>query len=81
MADTTTAAALAGTWATRLVAEKADLERRLDALTAFMIGPAFEQLPTADQHLLVEQRAVMRTYREVLAARVSRLTGPKPLPF
>ena len=55
----------------RVINERADLEDRLDKLTAFLASPTFEALPEAEQERLVRQSGVMVQLSDVLAERIA----------
>jgi hypothetical protein len=65
----------AETFYDRLKTEHADLVGRLDKLTAFIDGPEFTALvpDLDDRNDLIEQRAHMDNYRQVLEQRLDRL--------
>jgi len=56
----------------RVVAEKEQLDEKLDKLSAFMHSNVFGQLHTTDQELLGMQQHLMLGYSKVLAARINR---------
>lgn len=59
----------------RVKAEHAELVERLNKLTTFTKILAFTLLAHEDQGLLLEQRAVMTDYAEVLHKRIQRFEG------
>lgn len=61
-------------WRERVVKEKADLDRKLDALLAFLVGPDIASIPPAQKHLLRIQAGTMQTYSDILGARLAAPT-------
>lgn len=59
------------TFRDRVKLEHAEIEARLDKLTAFNASPTFESLPEAEQERLVRQAGVMVQYSDVLAERIA----------
>lgn len=55
----------------RVIAERAELEGRLDLLTAFLATPKFESLTEIEQQLLVKQSGAMVALSDVLAERIA----------
>ena len=55
----------------RVINERAELEERLDKLTAFLATPTFESLADAEQERLVRQSGVMVQLSDVLAERIA----------
>jgi hypothetical protein len=56
----------------RVVAEKADLDEKINRLDAFLQSTTFNNLEPADQELLSEQVVHMRDYSAVLQLRINR---------
>ena len=56
----------------RVVAEKAELESKMEKLKVFFSGSIFHGLAEEDQSLLQSQYAVMKQYQEILEKRVNR---------
>lgn len=62
----------------RLMLEKAELEKRLDKLVAFIEGSEnFQNLGTIDKALLLNQKDAMVWYLEVLTTRLDRASTRK----
>jgi len=59
-------------WQQRLLEEKADLGRRLEALQKFCDSPAFWQLPEEDRKLLSLQESQMAALSQTLGRRIAR---------
>lgn len=59
----------------RMVAEQAELDRKVGKLSAFLATQTFEALPEIDRELLRKQYAAMRQYSKVLGKRVERATA------
>ena len=55
----------------RVIAERNELETRLDALTTFLGSVTFERLPEAEQLRLVRQSGAMVAYSDILAERIA----------
>lgn len=55
----------------RVVAEKAELDDRLNKLLAFTAGPIFGNLSAAERGLLHEQASYMQAYSNVLGQRIA----------
>lgn len=55
----------------RVVEEKDDLDRKLDALRAFQDGPLFPRLTGAEQARLNLQAHYMSRYSEILGERIA----------
>lgn len=55
----------------RVINERAEVEDRLDKLTAFLTTPTFEALPVEEQDRLVRQSGVMVQLSDVLAERIA----------
>ena len=56
----------------RVIDEKADLDKKADALSEFIgFSPIFDTLDAAEQERLKEQNDVMWQYSEILGARIS----------
>lgn len=53
----------------RVVKEKAELDAKLTALTAFLGGVVFDSLTPTEKGFLTEQRHYMELYSKVLGAR------------
>ena len=56
----------------RVVAEKEELDGKIDRLDNFRASPTFGTLAEEDQNLLFKQLGIMRSYSEVLASRIDR---------
>lgn len=57
----------------RVVDEKADLDKKAEALSAFIgHSPIFATLDAEEQELLKEQNDVMWQYSEILGSRIAR---------
>jgi len=65
-----------GTFLTRLLAERAEIEERLNKLTLFMGTDAFRELPAAQRDMLDEQHLAMCSYLDVLSRRAKDLGIP-----
>ncbi len=59
----------------RVVDEKAELDEKMDKLTAFIDTPVFSGLDAAEQERLVRQLHHMGHYTAVLAERIRAFTG------
>ena len=59
----------------RVVDEKAELDAKIDKLTAFIDGPIFYGLPEAEQERLVRQLHYMGHYTAVLGERIAVFTA------
>ena len=59
----------------RVVTEKAELDEKIDKLTAFMDGPVFSGLDEAEQERLVRQLHYMGHYTAVLSERIAAFGG------
>lgn len=57
----------------RMVAELADLDRKLMRLCAFLESPEFQKIGDHDRHDMELQANCMRAYANVLTARVDRI--------
>jgi hypothetical protein len=56
----------------RVMAEKADLDVRLDLLTKYIdSNPQYLRMDEEQQDLLVRQRMIMEEYAEVLSERIN----------
>lgn len=55
----------------RVVAEKAELDAKRTKLTAFYSTARFHELPESEQSRLLKQGVAMRTYSEILGARIA----------
>lgn len=64
------------TFLERLIAEKAELEVKLDGLTSFLSSGTMATLDVQNQVLLRLQAVHMRSYLQVLDKRVSNLKYP-----
>lgn len=60
----------------RVVEEKADLDRRLKALTAFLNSTPFLMLDDHNQRLLLRQRTLMVALSDVLGERIAAFKAP-----
>lgn len=56
----------------RVVAERDELQERIEKLDAFLKTPVFAKLPEVDRVDLYYQLCVMRAYRDTLNSRISR---------
>lgn len=54
----------------RLFTEKAELDERIEKLSAFLAKPEFEKLSILDKHLLNQQFYVMIEYSKILSLRL-----------
>lgn len=61
----------------RVIAEKAELDQKIEKLGAFLKTGTFDALPGEEQALLREQHSTMETYSWLLGRRIARFT-PKP---
>ena len=60
----------------RVVDEKAELDKKADALSEFIgRSPIFDTLDAAEQERLKEQNDVMWQYSEILGARIAAFGG------
>lgn len=59
-------------WQKRVLDEKAELRKKVDALVEFLSGEAYKALDSADQQLLYAQCNIMLAYINVLNLRISR---------
>ena len=59
----------------RVVDEQAELDLKLQKLTAFYSTPIFHGLPESEQSLLLQQGVVMRKYSEILGKRIHVFAG------
>lgn len=57
----------------RVVAERAQLDDKLEKLLAFLDSPRSAQLEAIDQELLARQANLMQAYSNVLAHRLERM--------
>jgi hypothetical protein len=55
----------------RVLDEKAQLDLRLERLTAAFDSPTFRGLPEAEQNRMQRQASVMKLYSEVLGERIA----------
>lgn len=55
----------------RVVEERADLDYKMDKLSAFLDSNTYYNLPAGEQGRLVEQLGIMNQYRDVLDRRIS----------
>lgn len=55
----------------RVVEEKAELDSKMDRLTAFIDTPIFKSLPEAEQERMVRQLHHMGEYTAVLGERIA----------
>lgn len=56
----------------RVIDEKSELDLKINALNAFVIGGIFKTLPEADRELLLRQLDIMKAYEHILEVRISR---------
>ncbi|HFC6388666.1 TPA: hypothetical protein ACFNMI_001758 [Neisseria bacilliformis] len=59
------------TWKQRLEIEAEELNEKIDKLSAFINGAAFNELPKEQQELLAKQLFSMAAYNEVLKTRLA----------
>lgn len=60
----------------RVVQEKADLDTKIQALTAFAKSDAFSQdVPEAEQRRMLRQLVVMQDYSRILGERIDAFGG------
>lgn len=59
----------------RLLAEKKDLDEKLDKLVNFIGSATFQQLPSNYCDLLEDQKVAMEEYARILAARIDLFTS------
>ena len=66
---------MAKTWKERLIKEERKLDKKVDALTAFIEGDygIFDKLPESDKDLLMAQHAAMMAYFNILTVRMKKL--------
>ncbi len=57
----------------RLIAEKRELDERIEKLGSFIDGGRIGDLPIGHRALLLEQRTVMTMYSEILGRRLALL--------
>jgi len=55
----------------RVVVEKQELDKKIDALSVFMDGGIFQTVPPAEQARLHWQRTAMRSYSDALGERIA----------
>ena len=55
----------------RVVVEKQELDKKIEALSAFMGGHLFQTIPSAEQARMHKQRVAMRSYSEALGERIA----------
>jgi len=61
----------------RVVEEKAELDARLEKLSAFIESSSqFKALEHVDRHLLIQQETHMMKLSDILARRIKRFTKP-----
>ena len=65
---------MAKTWKDRLVKEEKKLNKKVNALAAFIEGEYgnYAELPEEDRNLLMTQHAAMTTYLNILAMRMKQ---------
>lgn len=63
------------TFQERVRAEAAELDDRIEKLTAFLSTEAFGKLPAAEQNRMTSQQAAMLDYSDCLAARIKAFGG------
>lgn len=56
----------------RVIAEKAELDVRIEKLAAFRLTEAYKALAAADRELLKQQYRAMQRYSNVLGERIAR---------
>lgn len=61
---------------TRVVEEHKELLIKIEALTKFITGDKFKELPTKDAHLLIKQCSHMEAYADILQERIARFLLP-----
>ncbi len=59
-------------WQLRVIAEKTELDTKLEALDRYLEGTHFRTIAISDQVLLKNQRAAMKRYQLILAGRIDR---------
>ena len=59
-------------WQERLVAEKVELDVKIQKLKEFLDSPKYKELASQDKLLLAEQHHYMLSYTLVLEARIAR---------
>lgn len=59
----------------RVVAEKAELDDRLDKLGIFIGSDLFNKLPESEKELLYRQHVAMQGYSEILETRIHGFSG------
>lgn len=59
----------------RMAVELKELSERVDKLSAFLSGPAFDSLPEVERALLHTQQAAMLAYQGVLTIRLNLALG------
>ncbi len=64
-------------WQERVIKEKADLDAKLNRLSAFGLSESFDELSAEDQGLLGLQHAAMEEYSRVLGRRIDRFQKRK----
>jgi hypothetical protein len=60
-----------GTFQDRVRTERADLNEKLDKLTAFRAGPAWAGIPNDERERLIDQGDAMLSYLEILDERIA----------
>lgn len=58
-------------WQERLVKEKQELDQKITKLQAFIAGPDFGDLDSANQYWLIEQVGAMENYSYSLQQRIN----------
>lgn len=59
----------------RVIAEKAELDERIEKLDAFLVTTTFHGLPASERNRLMFQGSAMRIYSRVLADRIAAFGG------
>lgn len=59
-------------WQSRVIEEKAELDKKLEKLRAFFGTLEYSKLERPDQMLLIEQRTAMTDYSNILRDRIAR---------
>lgn len=59
-------------WQSRVIEEKAELDKKLEKLRAFFGTLEYSKLERQDQMLLIEQRTAMTDYSNILRDRIAR---------
>jgi hypothetical protein len=57
-------------WQKRVIAEKIELDSKIERLTTFVYGLEYTKLPSEERKRLADQLQVMREYSQILAERI-----------